>query len=98
MTIKEEQLSEVEKFAGLGCTPREIAIILQVPTEEFYRELMDEQSNVYSRYHRGLLLAVCQVREAVLNSAISGSGPAQAEMRKYFQKAIVELKQITGEE
>ena len=23
---------------------------------------------------------------------------AQAEMRKYFQKAIVELKQITGEE
>lgn len=98
MKLTQEQLTEIEKFAALGCTIDEVCIILGVPKMEWKIMMIDESSPAFLAYHKGILLSVCQVREAVLNSAISGSGPAQMLMKKQFTIAMNELKSLKGTE
>jgi hypothetical protein len=88
----QEQLTEIEQFASRAFTVREIAIIINVPVDEFEKCFFDEAHPVHIAYMRGSLKAQLDIRNALFNSAISGSSPAQVEIAKSFTNQINYLK------
>ena len=79
--MTEEQVQEVEKWAGCFYSADQIAIIMQVPREA----LMG--SKVQQAMERGRLKAAGEIRMAVLAQAKAGSTPAQ-QMALRFQDEL----------
>lgn len=96
MQLNEEQLQQVELFASRGFTFKQITIILDLSEEECEFALSNRSSTFYKAYMRGFLKAEMDLRNAIYNSALSGSSPAQAEMIKFFKDAVSELKITIG--
>lgn len=87
-----EQLTEIEQFASRAFTVREIAIIVGQPIDDFEKCFFDETHPVHLAYMRGSLKAQLDIRNALYNSALSGSSPAQVEIAKAFTQQINYLK------
>ena len=83
--MTEEQLSHIEKLAGLFYTPREIAIMLSLPLTHFVAQCELEESPVYQAYWRGYYEADMQYREDVKLIAHLGSSPAQTLLGKIIE-------------
>jgi hypothetical protein len=88
----EEQLKEIEQFASRAFTVREIAIIIGVPVDVFEKCFFNDAHPVHVAYMRGSLSAQLEIRNALYNSALSGSSPAQVEIAKSFTNQINYLK------
>lgn len=92
-----DNLTEIEKLAGLAFTPEEIGIILE--DETIIRDIMagkaamadcDQPNPVYNAYMRGKLKKQAEIRTAVSGLASSGSHPAQQMMVAFFEKQKME--------
>lgn len=84
-----EQLQQVEDFASLFYSLRDIAIILEVDEAELKLQYQDKTSQVYKRYHKGFLISDCEIRKSEISLAKRGSTPAQESVKKYVNEARI---------
>lgn len=94
MHLTTEQLKEVESFASLAFSPRDIAVILCIPVDDFEQLFAIETSPIFLAFERGRLKALKDLRAAIYNTAISGSSPAQAEIIKLFKSQSTEINKF----
>jgi len=95
METSEEMLTIVEKAAYVGFEVVEVAALIEVGSN--YLELLfahKPDHAIVKAYKKGLYQAEFDLREAEMNSALSGSQPAQEGMKKHLRKASNKLKEI----
>ncbi len=86
MNLSNEQLDEIERLAGLFFPPLNIAIVLQVNSEDFLHAWADETTAIYARYWCGKLKSEAELRKIILTQAKQGSSPAQATAMKLLDE------------
>ena len=84
--IDEDLLAELEQYAGLMFTKKEIAAILEFSLSEF-EELLDHDDDAYKRFQRGRLKKDAEVRKSIFDLAANGSSPAQSFAWKLIENA-----------
>ena len=78
MNLNEEQLKEIEEYAGLMFTIKEIAIIMNLSYSDLKEEVKNENGNVYLSFKKGRLLIEAKIRKSIFDLAEDGSSPAQS--------------------
>lgn len=73
-----DQLKEIGELAAVFFTPKEIALILEFPVEEFMLDCLDIKTPPGQAFHAGKLKSEFELRKSVLSLAKSGSSPAQS--------------------
>lgn len=96
MQLTPEQLQAIEAAAYKGFEVRQVAHIIGVPATDFELLFTQENHPAVIYYMKGVYQAQSDLREAVINSAISGSSPAQAEMKKHLDGAIASFNLSSG--
>lgn len=96
MQFTPEELDHIEKAAYKGFEVRQVAHLIGKPATAFSMLFNDEAHPAVISYMKGLYQSISDLRQAVIDSAISGSSPAQSEMRKNLEAAVNSLKLITG--
>jgi hypothetical protein len=94
MEFSQEQLKQIELFASRAFSPRDIAIILSLPVQDFEFRFADDQDPAFLAFEKGRLQAELDLRNNIYASAISGSSPAQSEMDKLFKTQRNNLKTL----
>ena len=84
-------LETIEASAYKGFTIKEVAHIIGAAPSEFEQLFTDETNEQVIAYKKGLYQAQADLRGQIMNSALSGSSPAQAEMTKYLKNASANL-------
>ena len=79
-SLSKEMLAEIKRLAGLFFTPAEIAMMLELPGEEFKAACEIESCDEYKAYYGGLLQGQIDLRTSISKMAKAGSSPAQAMM------------------
>lgn len=92
----DETLSIIEKSAYNGFTVIEVAHIIGVIPSDFEMLFTDETNVQVIAYKKGLYQAQADLRNQIMNSALSGSSPAQTEMKQYLNKASANLTIINN--
>lgn len=87
-TLTEEQLKELEEFAGLFFSLEELELIMELPIK-FLQNAIDENLPEGRAVKRGQLLADAKLRTSIFNLASNGSGPAQVMAQGYIDVAKV---------
>lgn len=83
--MNEDQIEELEKIALLQFSISECATILGFKTN-ILKKIMSENEKVQAAYDRGRLMAIVEVRKAILMQARQGSTPAQKQMLEIITK------------
>lgn len=91
-----DKLELIEASAYKGFTIKEVAHIIGVAPSEFELLFTDETATEVIAYKKGLYQAQADLRGQIMQSAISGSSPAQSEMNKYLKNAANELMLINN--
>lgn len=89
-----DKLELIEASAYKGFTIKEVAHIIGVAPGEFELQFTDEKHVEVIAYMKGLYQAQADLRAQIMQSAVSGSSPAQTEMKGYLNKAESELMLI----
>jgi hypothetical protein len=89
--ITAEDLKEIERLAELFFTPKEIAIMLEVSTDDILSAIADENSEVYRSFYSGRLQSEVELRRSVVKLAKSGSSPAQTMALDLLNKSKVKM-------
>lgn len=82
LQLTEEQLKNIEEFAGVCFTPEEIAIIIGIDWETVKKEFKNKKSEIYLRYKKGELMSMFAVRKSIYELAKGGSSASQSEFLK----------------
>jgi hypothetical protein len=82
MAITEENLQQIEAYAGMFFTPDEIAILLSLDQEEFRRELRNKNSAAFKAYMLGKLKTIAEIRKNQVSLAKNGSPGAETLIEK----------------
>ena len=80
----EEKLKLVEESAAAFLSPQEIAVIVDIPEEEFISLLKQKDSDVAKAYTRGKINKKKQLRERVIQMAEYGSNSAEQLVENYI--------------
>jgi hypothetical protein len=94
MQFDQEQLNQIELFASRAFSPRDIAVILSVPVQDFEFRFTNNEDPAFLAFEKGRLRAELDLRNNIYASAISGSSPAQAEMEKLFKTQRNHIKTL----
>lgn len=92
MKLSEEKLKEIEGFASLFYSIKDIAIILELKENELMLDYRNKESDVYKRYMKGFLTTEGAIRKSEIGLAKRGSTPAQESIKKYISNARVDNK------
>jgi hypothetical protein len=87
-------LEMIEASAYKGFTIKETAHIIGKAPKEFELLFSDENIDYVIAYKKGLYQAQADLRAQIMQSALSGSSPAQSEMKKYLDNAAINLNLI----
>lgn len=87
MNLTDEQLTELQRFAGLFFNVEQIAIVLQVDAIELAEELANTQSEAHKAFWKGRLMEEARQREVVFNLSAGGSAPAQNLAMQLMERA-----------
>ena len=79
-------LVAAEKFAKLLFTDEQIAVLLEMSTQQFRVEMSMGESPLKQAVMRGRLTTEAEVRAAIINAAKRGSSPAQAMAVQYINR------------
>jgi hypothetical protein len=96
MDLSEEALVVIEKAAYLGFEVEEVAHLIEVGSnwlELLFANKPDHPA--VKAYKKGLYQAEFDLRQAEMNSALSGSQPAQEGMKKHLKKASTKFKEMS---
>lgn len=87
MDYSEQQIGDIEKYAALFFTPREIAILIDVDQNKLHTDVMVAKSSMASRaYFKGKLLQEAKIRENVMNLCYKNSTTAQEQVFELIKK------------
>ncbi len=85
--MNEQLLAQVEEMASLMLAKEDIAIILDIPRDDFLHRLLDQDGDTYKRFQTGRMKTIAQVRKSIFELASNGSSPAQTEAMKLIRDA-----------
>ncbi|MCK6611557.1 MAG: hypothetical protein L6Q78_11015 [Bacteroidia bacterium] len=92
MILTPTELQQITDAAYRAFEPREVAHLLGKPASEFTKLFYDESHPAVIAYLKGIYQVQSNLRAALIDSALSGSSPAQNELKKHIDKAYTELK------
>ncbi len=87
----DQELKQIETYAGLCFTPLQIALILNFNKTEFEQDFHNKQE-LQDSYNRGVLLTEAQVRKATIDLAKGGSSAAYSDYQRLSKNRTLELK------
>lgn len=76
LNLNEEQLKELEEFAMLHFSLKQLAILVGIELELLQQEMEQDESLVRLAIQRGRLLSEAKLRKTTLDLAENGSSPA----------------------
>jgi hypothetical protein len=82
MKFTAEEIDCIREMAGLFFTPEEIAINLEVNTNNFINEIKSKSGDAYFAFISGSLTGDLKLRSGIMKAAEHGSHPAQTVMLK----------------
>lgn len=91
MCLNDEQLKELQQFAELFYTVKEIAVIMQLNAADLIAEIKNESGPVYENFFAGRMRAEAMVRKSIIKLAQQGSSPAQAMAMKMYSDSKIKL-------
>lgn len=96
MKLTTDQLELVKKYAALGFTPEEVAVLIDCDIDSFLLSISDKSKPEAVAFIRASLDAQITVRQSAFDNAASGSTPAQIQIMEVFKKQINSIKSIIG--
>jgi hypothetical protein len=87
----QKSLSDITDLASLFFTPREIAIMLEMPADEFVAACQDENSEEYKAFQSGRLQSEVDLRKSIIKLAKSGSSPAQTMSMDLLKQSKIKI-------
>lgn len=87
LNLNDEQLNEVKNFAKLLFLPKEISILIGLPTEQqaaFIHDCSIPGNKSYESFLFGRLTTESEIRKTIVENAIAGSKDAQTLAIKYL--------------
>jgi hypothetical protein len=76
----------IEEYASLFFTVDEIAMLIDVDTQELRREIKSNKTDAAKAYYRGKLKTQIELRRQTLEFAKKGSPQAETAMTEYLKK------------
>lgn len=73
----EREISDLEHFAELMFTDKELSVITGIPEDDIEEQMDDESGEYYDQISRGRLRSEAELRTSIFKMARNGSGPAQ---------------------
>lgn len=89
MNLTAEQLDTVQQMAERLMHPSLIATAIGMDETDFILTLKEPKSLLHERYYNGFIQAKMQLHESIIKSALNGSNPSQAEMKKLVTEAEI---------
>lgn len=89
-------LETIEQSAYKGFTIKEVAHIIGKAPKEFELLFSNEDDDMVLAYKKGLYQAQADLRAQTMQRALSGSSPAQSEMKKYLDNAAINFTVINN--
>lgn len=86
MNFTKEQLECIEEMAGLFYNPEDIAINIEMDSEDFCNQVKAKTGEGFKAYMRGWIKKDIALRQAISKAAENGSSPAQQLMIDYQNK------------
>ena len=86
MILSDETLEQISQMGGLFLSPREIACLLDLDTEEFLAQLSDPSSSAHKAYLKGRTQSKMEIRTKVISLAKMGSPQAEMLAEKYIEE------------
>lgn len=83
MNLTDKQLEEIQELAALLLEPEEIAVLMDIETNAFLREIDTKKGAVYQAYFKGKTETKKAIHENVIKMAKHGS-PQAEELAKEF--------------
>lgn len=79
MELSTQQLNDIEEYASIFFSYKQIAISLKINIEDFIDEVTDESSQAYIFYQAGKMKSEIEIRKQIIQMAKLGSPAAQTE-------------------
>lgn len=87
-----ENINEkITELAELYFTPKQIAIICEIPSEVFLKEIATEGSEYYNAFYKGYYAIEAKRRASLIKVAIGGSSEAQKQVNELRDKVIIDI-------
>lgn len=86
-----DKIELIEASAYKGFTIKQVAHIIGIAPSEFELLFTIDTNPEVIAYMKGLYQAQADLRGQIMQSAMSGSSPAQTEMKGYLNKAESDL-------
>ena len=91
--LSQDILLRVEEYAGLFLFPEEIAVMIEIPYDDFARLLKNKKSPAYLAYMKGKTTSKMQIRKNIISMARNGSPQAEMLAGKFISdQAIAETE------
>ena len=84
MNLTTEQLDKIEEAAALFLTPYDIAILLDINTDDFIQIIHNPDCEPTKRYNKGKTIAKFEIRKNIVENAKKGSTSAQDLIKQYM--------------
>ena len=85
--MSEDELKNIEKYAGVFYSPKQIAVLMEMDAAEMDIAMSDDKSEIYRAYWKGFYENEYSIRLSNIELAVAGSVPANALVLKYIQEA-----------
>lgn len=89
--LTEQQLQQITDLAGLFFTPRQIAVIMELPAVVLITGAEIDSSPVYKAFWAGRLKEEFNIRTKIKKLAESGSSPAQTMMMDIINDSRIKM-------
>ncbi len=87
MELTPKLLADIESYAALMFSKKEIAIILEMDQGDFLKLINDKTQQPWKYFQRGRLKREAEVRKSIFDLAQNGSSPAQNFAIKLIENA-----------
>ena len=86
MDLNDEILENIYQLAYRLFSPKEIALAIGLPVEDFCIKCSIQDSPESKKYYEGRFQQLNEIREALIKAAKNGSNPAQEQLLQLLQE------------
>lgn len=90
-SLSDADFTEIKNLAALFFTPREIAVMLELPADLFVQECATIDTKCYLAFHAGRLQQEVDLRTSIIKLAKSGSSPAQTMAMDLLKQSKIKI-------
>lgn len=91
MYLTKERLDNIEELAYQLFSPLEIAIALEIDSDELIDDINTQGSDTHRSFYKGYLRQIGEIRTDTIKAARNGSNPALIELLKCIGTIQLEL-------